>query len=301
MRAAAIVLLCCGSAAADPMPMSAGDVPAPSSSTEIALAREELTIELTRKAAEVTAVLFLENRGAATSLPVGFPCDAGEDPGMLGLDCKTRIAVRVDGKKVAAKKKGAHWVWPMRFTEGQKVKLEVSYASRLRNDRYENAFMGMGTLYYRLATGARWAGPIGELSMRVHLPTDAIAHITPPGYRREHGAVIWELAAHEPDQDVALLFHPMYFGRAAWALPANTRAEMLQKIQKGDFKRDKLLAAAREHRERIDEIVRFAEFFQDVARKKLGLPAPTAAEVRATVEESVKLMEAAAAANTSSP
>jgi hypothetical protein len=294
MRAATLALLVASAAAADPMPMSAGDAPAPSTSTEITLAREELVIDLTRREARVRAVLLLENGGPAAPLDVGFPCDAGEDPGLLGLDCKTRIQVKVDGKKVAAKKKKGHWVWPMRFAAGQKVALEVSYASRLRNDRYGNPFAGMGTLYYRLATGARWAGPIRELSMRVNLPTDAIAHIAPPGYRREHGAVIWELRDHEPDRDVALLFHPITFGQATRALPANDRGELLARLEKGDFKRDELRAAAKEYREAAGEIVEFATFFHEVARKKLGLPAPAEGEVRATVEESAKLMESAA-------
>jgi hypothetical protein len=267
MRAAVLALVSLGaSASADPMPMSAGDQPAPSTSAEIALAREELTIDVTRTEARVRAVLHLENRGPAARIPVGFPCDAGDEPGLAGLDCRTKIQVVVDGKKVAAKKKRAHWVWPMRFAAGQKVDVEVSYASKLRNDRYEQGFSGMGTLYYRLATGARWAGPIGELSMRVTLPTDAVAHIAPPGYTREPGVVTWSLRDLEPTSDVALLFHPRY-----------------------------LAASARELRANADEIARFATFFQEVARGKLGLPAPTEAEVRATVEESAKLMEAAAA------
>ena len=267
MRAATTaLLLVAGTAAADPMPMSAGDAPAPSTSTEIALAREELTLDVTRSEARVKAVLHLENGGPATQLTVGFPCDAGADPGLAGLDCKTKIRVLVDGKGVTPKRKKTVWVWPMKLAAGQKVDVEVSYASKLRNDRYESPFSGMGTLYYRLATGARWAGPIHELRMRVNLPTDAIAHITPAGYTREHGAVIWDLRDVEPDRDLALLFHPMYFGRPG--------AEL---------------------RKDVDEIVRFATFFQEVARGKLGLPAPTEAEVRATVEESAKLMEAAAA------
>jgi hypothetical protein len=288
------LLVATATASADPMPMSAGAVPAPATSTEIALAREELVVDLTRKEARVRAALTLVNRGPATRLAVGFPCDAGADPGLAGLDCRTKIVVRIGGKKVAARKVKRTWVWPMRFAAGQSVEVVVSYASRLRNERYENPFLGMGTLYYRLATGARWAGPIGELSMRVNLPTDAIAHIAPAGYTREHGAVIWNLRDVEPDRDVALLFHPVYFGRAAWALPAHDRAEMLEKIARGDFKREKLLDAAREHRAKVDEIVRFAAFFQQAARDKLGLPAPTEAEVRATVEESARLMEAAA-------
>ena len=300
MRVAVLALVSlAASAFADPMPMSAGDQPAPSSSTEIALAREELTIDLSRTEATVKAVLHLENRGPAARLTVGFPCDSGEDRGLLGLDCRTKIKVRVAGKSVAAKKTKGHWVWPMKFTAGQKVDLEVSYASKLRNDRYESPFMGMGTLYYRLATGARWAGPIGELDMRVNLPTDAIAHIAPAGYTREPGAVVWKLRDVEPDGDLALLFHPIYLGRAASALPAKNRDEMLALVAKGDFKRDELVAAAKEQRANVDEIVRFATFFQQVARGKLGLPAPTEAEVRATIEESAKLMEAAA--STSSP
>jgi hypothetical protein len=49
---------------------------------------------------------------------------------------------------------------------------------------------------------------------------------------------------------------------------------------------------ATELRSRGDEMVRYAEWFQEVARGKLGLPVPKEAEVRACVEESARLIEA---------
>ena len=173
-----LVLLAAGRAAADPQPMSAGDLPQPIEETQIAIAREDLLIDVGAKHAEVRATLRLENRGGDAKITVGFPCDTTEYAGAHGLECKTRIAVAADGKKLAARLKKTsktrkHWIWPMRFAAGQTVTLVVSYRTRLINDRYPIPAHGMGTLYYRLATGAHWAGPIGELHMEVRLPTDA--------------------------------------------------------------------------------------------------------------------------------
>jgi hypothetical protein len=286
-------------AAADPTPMATGSIPAPARSTTIALAREELQIDVNRREARVAAVLWLENAGPATRLEVGFPCDAGLDPGIAGLDCKTRIAVLVDGKKVkpALRRtagKTRHWMWPMRFAEGQTVKLEVTYASRLRNDRYKTPFLGMGTLYYRLATGASWAGPIGELTMQVDLPVDALVHISPPGYTREHGRITWKLEAYEPTEDLAIIVHPMFLGKAAHALPAENRADMVAAIASGKVNRDAIRRVAHQMREELPELLRFASFFHRVALAKLGLPEPTPPGVQACVEESIALMEKAA-------
>lgn len=258
--------------------MSAGGLPAPATSTTVALAREELAIDVDLKSAAVKAVLTLENRGPATRLEVGFPCASGVEPGVAALDCKTPVAVAIDGKKVAAKLRktrgGKHWMWPMQLAADSRVSLTVSYRSRLYNDRYDTPFFGMGILHYRLATGASWAGPIGELEMRVDLPTDALVHIAPAGYTREHGRVTWKLAGVEPAEDLAITLHPMYVGRAAVSPDARRRV-------------------AGEMRKELPELVRYGLWFHDVAGKKLGLPAPVEADVRACVEQSIALMEEA--------
>jgi hypothetical protein len=300
MRAASLLatLLFAAGARADPQPMSAGALPVPAASTTVALAREELTIDVATTAATVKAVLTLENRGPATRLDVGFPCEGGLDPGVAGLECKTRIAVQVDGQRVPVKLRktggGRHWMWPMRLAADSRVSLVVSYRSRLQNDRYQTPFFGMGTLHYRLATGASWAGPIGELEMRVDMPTDALVHIAPPGYTREHGRVSWKLSGVEPDQDLAITVHPMYLGRAAAGVRAADRAAFAAAIDEGAVDREVLAGVAAEMRKELDDLVAYAGWFHGVAGRKLGLPAPVAADVRACVEASIALMERAA-------
>lgn len=299
IRAPSLLLLVSATALADPSPMSAGGVPAPSTSTTVALAREVLTIDVGLTAATVEAAMTLENRGPATRLDVGFPCDPGLDPGVAGLDCRTPIAVEIDGKRVAAKLRktrgGKHWMWSMRFGADSRVSLIVRYRSKLMNDRYETPFFGMGTLHYRLATGASWAGPIGELTMRVDLPSDAIVHIAPAGYAREHGRITWALKDVEPAQDLAVTVHPMYLGRAGGGVPgARDRAGFAAAIAAGKVEKDTLLGVAAEMRAQLPELVRYARWFHDVAGNKLGLPEPEEADVRACVAASIALLERAA-------
>jgi hypothetical protein len=301
IRATAVLasLFAATAALADPSPMSAGGLPAPATSTTVALAREELTIDVGLTAAAVKAAMVLENRGPAARLDVGFPCDAGLDRGVAGLDCKTPIVVEIDGKKVTARLRktqgGRHWMWPMRFAADSRVSLTVSYRSKLMNDRYQTPFYGMGTLHYRLATGASWAGPIGELSMRVDLPSDAIVHIAPAGYTREHGRISWTLEDVEPAQDLAITVHPMYLGRAGGGVPGvKDRAAFAAAIAEGKVKRETLLKVAGEMRKELPELVRYATWFHDVAGKKIGLPAPEEGDVRACVEASIALLEQAA-------
>jgi hypothetical protein len=272
MRLALAALLVPALAAADPAPMAVGALPGPTETTNVTLVREELTIVVQKKDALVTAVLWLENDATPRTLPVGFPCEAGLDPGVVGLDCKAKITVKVDGKKVFVKQQKTSpemkfWIWPMRFAAGQKVKVEVTYKAPLHNDRYETPVNGMGALHYRLRTGATWAGTIKELEMRVEMPSDAIVSIQPAGYTRQKNVVSWSLKDVEPTTDVALTTHPMYLGRA----------------------RDKV-AADWKIAETADELVRFAGWFHDVALKKLELPAPNEADVRKTIAESAALL-----------
>jgi hypothetical protein len=268
-----LVMLVGGPAAGDPRPMSAGATPAPLGSTRIRIAREDLAIELDRQAAAVRALLLLENLGPATRLVVGFPCDRSLDPGIAGLECKTRLAVKVDGQKQAISRKRSHWVWPMSFTAGQRREVEVTYRAPLRNDRYERPYNGMAALHYRLVTGAEWAGPIGELRMRVTMPTDAIIHITPAGYTRERGRISWDLRDHEPATDVAIFFHPRFLNRKD-ATPEERRA------------------LAQDLRAELGEMRDWMKILHRVTREAIVAPAPTDEELAAVVEASARLYEA---------
>jgi hypothetical protein len=253
--------------------MSAGLVPGPEGKTEIRLAREDLDIEVTRVASIVKAAITLENTGAATKLQVGFPCEKGLDPGIASLDCKTPIKVLVDGKKVKAKRKGKAWVWPMKLAAGQTVALEVSYTAPLRNDRYEDPFNGMGAVHYRLVTGAAWAGPIGELVMRVKLPTESVVFITPAGYTRSRNHVEWTLKDFEPTGDLVIVFHPRFVGRKQ-GTPDEARA------------------LAKDLRARTGESQEWVKTFRGVFSDELALPAMSDKEVAETVEASARLLEA---------
>ena len=166
-----------------------------------------------KKDALITAVLWLENDATARKLPVGFPCEAGLDPGVVGLDCKSKITVKIDGKKVKAaqKKTGPEekfWIWPMSFAASQKVKVEVTYKAPLHNDRYDTPVNGMGTLHCRLRTGATWAGPIKELEMRVDA-SDAIVSIHPPSSRGRRRRF---LSLNDVGPPRVAPYPPMYLG-----------------------------------------------------------------------------------------
>jgi hypothetical protein len=106
--------------------------------------------------------------------------------------------------------------------------------------------------------------------------------------------VTWRFKDYEPAQDVAILVHPMYLGRAAQGVPAKTPEDYRAAIARGAVNGAVLSEVAGELRSDPDELVEYARFFQEVARAKLGLPEPKEAEVRACVEESARLMESAA-------
>jgi hypothetical protein len=262
-----LVLWMAGVAAADPAPMSAGGQPTPSTSGTVRLAREELTIDVDLKAAAVRALLFLENAGAAQALTLGFPC------GDAALSCRAKVTVTLDGKRASVRRKGKYFLWPMKIAAGGKVAVEVRYRSPLVNGRYETPYYGMGALTYKLTTGAAWAGPIGELIMTVRVPTNAVLYVNPAGAVRTSGTVSWNLKDVEPQGDLALFFD----GRLL-----NMRGET--PAQRAEL--------ARELRENLKEHVEWTDLLHRITGKTMTLPAPTEEGVRATTEESAKLVEA---------
>ena len=78
---------------ADPVPMSAGHLPMPREGTQVGILRENLSIDVRFDAMAVVAKLVLENRGAATTVPVGFPCYTQLDEDVVGLRCETELRV----------------------------------------------------------------------------------------------------------------------------------------------------------------------------------------------------------------
>jgi hypothetical protein len=285
MRVALIALvvggLSTGIAIAGPRPMSAGTQPAPTTSAEIAVVREDLTIRVIGREAQIDARLRLRNLGATAKTVVGFPCERKIERDVLALDCKTAIAVKVGGKQVRAALKGKHWVWSLQLAGGAETDLEVSYRAHLPDAK--NPVEGLGLLHYRLTTGAAWAGPIGELRMRIELPTEAVLFIAPSGYKREPGVIEWNLRDVEPTHDVAILVHPFYSSRYLSAVDSSgdRRATELRKLAT-DMKRDPT------------RLVKTANTLLHALGIGLGLPAAPTDEIAATAAESIQMIETAA-------
>lgn len=283
MRVALIALvvggLSTGITVAGPRPMTAGALP--TTSAEIAVVHEDLTIRVIGNEARVDARLRLRNLGAATAKTlVGFPCERGLELGVLALDCKSKIAVKVGGKPVRAAQKNKHWVWWLPLTSRAETDLEVSYRARLPDDK--NPMAGL-LLHYRLTTGAAWAGPIAELDVRVELPTEAVMSIAPAGYKREPGVIEWKLRDNEPTRDLAILVNPFYSGRYLSAVKSSSdrRATELRKLAI-DMKRDPA------------RLVKTTSTLLHALGTGLGLPAASADEIAATAAESIRMIETAA-------
>src|SRR5262245_19263597 len=96
----AFLLQASSTALADPHPMSSRASPAPTTSADVAMTEETLTIAMDLSDASVTAAVTLVNRGAAAALDVGFPCATGEEAGQIDVPCKVPLAVTVKGKPV---------------------------------------------------------------------------------------------------------------------------------------------------------------------------------------------------------
>ncbi|HEV8321617.1 MAG TPA: hypothetical protein VG389_08395 [Myxococcota bacterium] len=287
---------------ADPHPMAGGAHPAPSTDVAVGIAREVLSVTVGPKTAAVDALLVLENHGAPTKLMVGFPCDAGPEPGAAGVPCKTKITVTADGKPIAAKvrktsAKEWHWVWPMAFGAAARVALAVRYDAPLINPRYEVPVEGMGLFHYRLTTGARWAGPIGELEITVNTPFDALIWISPGGYVREPGRLTWRLKDVEPAED--LVFAPAV-PVAAWeyaALGGGSIAEVRARRDAGDFEKKAMLALVERLKEDFGEHAeaeRIVVGYLGVIARMSGLPLPAPERLRATALESARVLESLA-------
>lgn len=301
-------LLCAlaSSASADPQPMTGGASPAPTDSADIAMIEEQLAITMDLRAAAVRAEITLENRGPATTLEVGFPCALGERAGAIDVPCKTPLAITVNGKRVAAKKRKqspelANWVWPLALGDNARAKLVVSYRAPLRNDRYSIPAAGLGAFTYRLTTGARWAGPIGKLTITVDHLHEALLFVSPAGYQRIPGRLTWTLTDHEPTEEVVLLPHPMAgldLARALGALEPKRRGKrtpteyLRARLDAGDYARAEIEAVAARLREHGSS---FTEDWLPTISRVAGIPAPSPERAAAVLAESIRLLEELAA------
>lgn len=301
--AAAAASVCLPSLAlADPHPMSSGASPAPTTDTQIAMSKETLSISMELTYAQVNAAVTLDNHGPAARLQVGFPCSVGELAGAIDVPCKTPLTVTQNGKKVTAKKKKTsktqwHWVWPLALGEGAKAELVVSYRAPLLNDRYSLPADGMGAFTYRLTTGARWAGPISSLDITLDLHHDALLYVSPPGYTREPGRITWHLTDHEPVKEVVVFPHPTAGGRLLHSLFSPERRGKLPpgaaraRLAAGDYARADVEATIAQLRDPRG----WGPEWLEIISRVTGVPAPSEAESRACVAESIAVLEKLAA------
>jgi hypothetical protein len=289
-----------GVAAADPHPMAAGQQLTPAAAADpldVAIAREKLTMKVLLDRVDVRAELVMQNRAdVARVLDVGFPCDAGRrEPSTSRLDCKTRVAIKIAGKKVGINlrrqrgKSEGDWTFAMRFAPKEEVLLVVEYSSKLVNDRYGVPFFGMSSITYRLTTGAQWAGPIGVLDMIAEIPVDTVTDIGPPGYTRAARRITWHLENHTPTEDVAITFAPYYNG--AWYGNVTSKPKGgVETKGAGDL-------LDRFARDAGKDAVEFSK----ITERLFKLPPLSPERVARTVEESASLMRAELGAATTPP
>lgn len=283
-------------AAADPHPMASGATPAPTTETQVAMTGEDLHIVLDLRTAAVEAKVTLVNRGPATRLTVGFPCATGDDAGAIDVPCKVPLAVTVGGKKqklkrVKTSKTVQHWTWPLALAAGQETTVVVRYQAPLLNERYSTPAFGMGLFTYRLTTGARWAGPIGDLHIVVEHFHEPLLFVSPAGYQRAPGRLEWHLKAHEPTDEVVLIPHPYLGNRLAGTLAAGGGKAARARLASGDYPRaavDSVLADLRADDQVLDQ---WLPLIIEVGH----LPAPPRDRAAAVVAESVLVLEGMAA------
>lgn len=203
-----------GDANADPFPMSAGHAPQPTDATPVSLERETLSLVIGRAEVQVHAQITLTNEATTdVAVQIGFPCTHGRDDHVVGLPCRLKPRVAARGRPVLLRaprgQQGqSQWTWQLKFAKGDSIPLDVRYTTPLSNPRYAIPLAGAGAIYYRLTTGARWRGVIKQLQMDVRVPVETITYVSPPGYVRSLGKIVWQLEDYEPSADVVIGFSP---------------------------------------------------------------------------------------------
>jgi hypothetical protein len=178
----------------------------------------------------------------------------------------------------------------MKLAAGETVELIVSYKTPLYNDRYGVPAAGMGIFTYRLTTGARWAGPIGKLDITVNTLHDALLYIAPAGYKREATTITWSFTDYEPTEEVAIIPVPEV---GLMLTQGKTAAESRERIKAGKYKKSTVENAIESLKRQGTESG--ASDWLALISKLGGVPAPDADRVKATIEESIKLLQDMAA------
>jgi hypothetical protein len=220
---AAVALLCTLHPApvradSGPIYFSAGML-VPTTSSDIRMTREVLTIDYTTATAKtsspqdnlvgVHARFWFRNEGKAVTQKMGFPLGREVLNGFGYFD--SGFTVTADGVTVTTtpfddqKPTGgtaltyAMWrTFEIPFAAGQTRLVDVTYRIYPRG----------GFFLYVLQTGRLWKGPIGDLSIDVNFGRDPVfpdlLSVQPAGYRVMGNHLVWHFTNEEPEQDIEI-------------------------------------------------------------------------------------------------
>lgn len=217
------VLLCTGlptAAIADsgPIYFSAGML-VPTTSNDIRMTREVLTIDYTNQIAQKTshytgtvdvhARFWFRNEGKAVTQKMGFPLGREELSGfgMFGpaftvtVDGTPIVAHMLEGQKATAGSELTYDIWSayeVSFATAQTRVVDVTYRILPR----------AGYFLYVLQTGRLWKGPIGDLTIDVNFGRDPVfpdlLSVRPAGYHTQGNHILWHFTNYEPEQDIEI-------------------------------------------------------------------------------------------------
>jgi hypothetical protein len=215
----AVALLCtfhpmAARADSGPIYFSAG-ILVPTTSNDIRMTREVLTIDYTSQVAnpaalvDVHARFWFRNEGRAVTQKMGFPLGREVLSGFGYWD--SGFTVKADGaavtttpfddQKSTAGNALTYTMWrtfEVPFATGQTRLVDVTYKIRPRD----------GYFLYVLQTGRLWKGPIGDLTIDVNFGRAPafpdLLSVQPAGYRTQGNHILWHFTNEEPEQDIEI-------------------------------------------------------------------------------------------------
>jgi hypothetical protein len=196
-----------------PVYYSAG-VLVPTTSSDIRMTREELTIDYTSQVSgrpvNVHARFWFKNEGKTVTQQMGFPLGREALSGFgiwapqfkVTMDGTAVKTLNFDEKKnTAGNSELAYDQWntfEIPFAAGQSRLIDVTYTILPRG----------GYFLYVLQTGRLWKGPIGDLTIDVNLGREAVfpdlLSVQPAGYHIQGNHVLWHFTNYEPEQDIEI-------------------------------------------------------------------------------------------------
>lgn len=192
----------CAVAFGDSAPLDPTNL-SPIDDSNIRLARETLTVDLSETTAAVDATFTFVNDGDARDVLMGFPpVDVDENDFRVWVDGRPiRVTNRIDAP--------FPFSWHVRFGVRSEHTVRVAYSTRIAGFQPFSPPLTK-TFRYILLTGKRWKGPIGNLSVRItcSFPTSWILS-APPWSRIEGNTIALDLKNWEPSMNLEVSFCPL--------------------------------------------------------------------------------------------